>query len=195
MSLVAPRRPHRATDLIAGTQLAAPDLRGRDVRLVTASTHEAAAVGQDVEHAGDETLVLGGRLVFGRGLFGGVLLHGRLVLNGLLVAVRLPLGAAPTSTAAPATARALRRRFLVGLVVGVGLDGGRLLVRDRLLDRRRTVAVRLAALRAQDRVDQLRLAQAAVSLEAQLRRDRVEVRERAAFEFLALEDGHGGRQP
>ena len=52
-----------------------------------------------------------------------------------------------------------------------------------------------AALASQDRGDQVGLALRAEALEAELRRDRVEVGERAGLELLALQDGHERREP
>ena len=77
MALVAPRGPHRAADLVAGAQLAAADLGGRDVHVVARVLPRGRSAGrrcrwEDVEHAGDD-LLLGHRLLDDLGL----LLHRR----------------------------------------------------------------------------------------------------------------------
>ncbi len=73
-------------ELVAGAELAAPDLGRGDVHVVAGvhrrvHAHEAAAVGQDVEHAGGD-LLLGHRLVHHLGL---LLAGGSLVLRLLVL--------------------------------------------------------------------------------------------------------------
>jgi hypothetical protein len=66
VAFVAPWRAHRSAHLVARAQLAAADLGGRDIDVVArlpgrVDTHEAAAVGEDVEGAGRELLLALGR--------------------------------------------------------------------------------------------------------------------------------------
>ena len=181
MALVAPRRAHGAADLVAGAQLAAADLGGRDVhvvgRLALVHAHEAAAVGEDVEHAA-------GGLLLAHGL-GGILglLLDRLAVGLLRLRVGIGLGLL-------LDLRRLRRPVgleLLGLLrVVVGVD----------LDRRIVVLSTVPCpLFGQDRPDEVRLAHAAEALDAKLGRDGVQVRERAGLEFLSLQDGHGRAEP
>jgi len=105
VALVAPRRPHRTGHRVARPQLAAADLRRRDIHVVArlaggvgVHPHEAAPVWQHVEHAGGglllgERLFLDLRLLLDRvGLFFFLLLFrfvlggGRLGLGGRLIA-------------------------------------------------------------------------------------------------------------
>src|SRR5215212_824241 len=117
----------------------------------------------------------------------------------------------PAAPAAPAVRGVLVRRALLDLLLaldlGVGLGaaraarpgGGRLLLRrgGRLrLRLGRGPGVRAGTrtgLAGDDRVDQLRLAQAAKAVDAELVGDQVEVGERALVERVAVEHGsHAG---
>ena len=101
MPLVAPRAPRRAAHLVAGAQLAAADLGGRDVDVAArlparVDAHEAAAVGEHVEHARGDLLV------------GDLVLHDL----GLLLGGRRAPRSAPA-----ATARGPLERLLLGHLV------------------------------------------------------------------------------
>ena len=111
MPLVAPGPPGRAAQLVAGAQLAAPDLGRRDVHVVArlagrVHSNEAAAVRQHVQDAGGDLLV------------------GDLVLDDLrllLTGWRSP-PAAPAAAAAPrGLLESLLGRDLVRLVLGRAL--------------------------------------------------------------------------
>ena len=113
MALAAARRARRPGDLVAGAQLAAADLGGRDVdvvgvRLEPVQPQEPVALRRDLEDPGD---LLGGRL-----------------LEPLALALRL----APFRLGAPAR---LGLRLALGLGwlrLGLGLRlGGRRLAGDR----------------------------------------------------------------
>jgi hypothetical protein len=191
MALVAARRPHRALDLVAGPQLAAADLRRRDVDVLgrvreRLRPHEAASVGKDVEHAAAHlgVLVVGVRVVVIVGLRRGLGLGlwstrtaRPLLASGALVVVLVAAGPAATTPAAAAAA-ARTRALVIGVVASVG----------------RGVGGRGSTRVAGDRIDQLLAAQEPVALDAELRRDRVEIGERALLELFSVQDGHGGAQ-
>ena len=80
--------------------------------------------------------------------------------------------AAPTAPASPAP-RAGTLLIGVALVIGAILLGGR------------------PALLGDDRVDQIVLAQTAIPVDRELGREGVKIGERAGFERVAIEDGHG----
>src|SRR5215207_725338 len=110
MALVAARAAGRTAHLVAGAQLAAADLGRRDIDVLARlaagiHAHEAAAVGQHVEHTGRDRLV------------GDLVLHDlRLLLRGGRRA------AAPIATPAPSGAlERLLGRNLVRLGVGGAL--------------------------------------------------------------------------
>jgi hypothetical protein len=175
VALVAAWGPHRAAQLVAGAQLAAADLGRRDVDVVArlaggVEAQEAGAVREHVEHARGDLLV------------GDLVLHLGLLLDHVLLALR---------------GRHLER-LVRGDLVRLAVDFGRLGLRLGLglgLRFRFRFRFRFAALRGEDRPDQVVLALGAESLEAELGRDRVEVGERALLELSSLEDWHGLRNP
>src|SRR3954452_18492962 len=164
MALVAPRGAHRPGHLVARPQLAPPDLGGRDVHVIAGLAGRVGAHAYEAAAVGQHVEHSRGGLLLGEGL----LLDLWLLLDGIRV---LGLG--------------LHRLLGLGLhrLLGIGLL--------RLLG---LGLLALGALRLQDRRDQVCLAEAAVTLDRELRRDRVEIRERALLELLALEDGHAARQ-
>src|SRR5437764_3963745 len=170
MALVAPRRAHGALDLVARAELAAPDLRRRHVHVVArvrerVGPHEAAAVREDVEDPRAGVLGLG----LGLGLA---------LAFAFAFAFRFAFraGPAPRLTGSPLLGSRLRD-------VVAALGGA--LVRCAVL----------AALGAEDRLDQLLAAHAAETFDPELRRDRVQVGQRALLELAAGDYWHGEAPP
>jgi hypothetical protein len=131
--------------------------------------HEAAAVGKDVEHTAADlgVLVVDVRLVLvggGRGLgigLGGARAPRALLTSGAVVVVLVAAGPAPTAASAASAAAARTGTWALVVAVVAAVRGG--------------VGGRCASRIAGDRVDQLLAPEQPVTLDAELRRDRVEV--------------------
>src|SRR3954454_23988665 len=115
MPLAPARVPRGARELIAGPQLAAADLRCRDVDVIRSGvepgkSHETVTLREDVEHAADlcrlyiplaPPLGLGPRARFSFGLARALFLHGG--LPGVVPARLLGIAARAAAPAAPRT--------------------------------------------------------------------------------------------
>jgi hypothetical protein len=173
-ALGAPRPAQRARHAVARHELAALDLRGRDVDVVVAllgrrEAQEAGAVGQQLDDALDGALATAATAVGGRRRLIG---HGRPL--AVLVA---PAGTAATAApAAPAATRLVVVAALLRALLGLGLgDRG-----DR--------GDGLIGLPGDDRVDQLGLAQAAEAVDAELVGEQVQIGEWALLQSGAVQD-------
>jgi hypothetical protein len=213
VSIVAPGRPNRPGDLVARAQLAAADLRRRDVDVVARlarriDPNEAAAVGEHVEHAGGDLLVrdlvlhdlglllargsgpatppaAGPRLerLLGRDLVGLVL--GCALGRSLRGVLRSSLGRVLRSSLGRVLGGPLRRSLRRVLLALVG-DGG-----DRVV---LLGDGGLAAGRSEDRPDQVVSPHRPVPLDAQLRGDLMEVGERAVRQLFPVQHRHSGAE-
>ena len=208
-------------DLVARAQLAAADLGRRHVDVVSrlpggVDPDEPAAVGENVEHAGEGGLGRGAgvRLRFRFGLLGlgRLRLHrlGRLRLHGL-GRLRLlgRLGLFGLLLLGLLICRGVLHRFVLHRFVlrrtggsSSRFAGGPLerlvrrhLVRLGLLDRGDLLRLVVCALGAEDGADQVVPAHRAEALQAELGRDRVEIGERTVLELFALKHRHGGARP
>src|SRR3954454_16993102 len=175
MPLVAPRRAHGAGDVVTRPQLAAADLCRRDVDVlarlpVRLRTDEAAPVRQYVQDAAAEIFLTLGTAI--------LVVVVRLLAAAVLLVVRLRIAAVllPVRHRLLVVARHVGGGALVEVFRVVLGGAGRRVFGDRFLRLGRSILVerdfgigllgpRLAALRSDDLLDQLLLAEAAKAFE------------------------------